>query len=79
VQSRGTLPLAAFRYRLFRNLKKSGKLFQVLSEGSTLDFPTVAAAFCSPLAKILFRIEGVKSVFFGPDFITITKVREKLN
>lgn len=25
----------------------------------------------------LFRIEGVKSVFFGPDFITITKVREQ--
>ena len=22
----------------------------------------------------LFEIEGVKSVFFGPDFITVTKV-----
>lgn len=27
----------------------------------------------SPLAKLLFRIEGVKSVFFGGDFITISK------
>lgn len=27
----------------------------------------------SPLARELFRIEGVKSVFFGPDFITVTK------
>jgi hypothetical protein len=27
----------------------------------------------SPLAKALFRIDGVSSVFFGPDFITVTK------
>ncbi|KAI9352637.1 hypothetical protein BDR26DRAFT_849605 [Obelidium mucronatum] len=27
----------------------------------------------SPLAKRLFRIDGVKEVFLGPDFITITK------
>lgn len=45
---------------------------QVL-EGKTMDFPTGSAAFCSPLAKLLFRIDGVKSVFLGPDFITITK------
>ena len=48
--------------------------FQVLAESSTLDFPTLSSAYCSPLAKLLFRIEGVKSVFFGPDFITVTKV-----
>jgi hypothetical protein len=48
---------------------------QVLAEGSTLDFPSVSSAFSSPLAKVLFRIDGVKAVFFGPDFITITKVR----
>ncbi|XP_031238318.1 NFU1 iron-sulfur cluster scaffold homolog, mitochondrial isoform X4 [Mastomys coucha] len=27
----------------------------------------------------LFRIEGVKSVFFGPDFITVTKENEELD
>jgi len=43
-------------------------------ESGTLDFPTGSSAYCSPLAKLLFRIEGVKGVFFGPDFITITKV-----
>ncbi|XP_037742440.1 NFU1 iron-sulfur cluster scaffold homolog, mitochondrial isoform X2 [Chelonia mydas] len=48
---------------------------QVL-ESRTMDFSTPAAAFCSPLARQLFRIEGVKSVFFGPDFITVTKVSE---
>ncbi|XP_012501881.1 PREDICTED: NFU1 iron-sulfur cluster scaffold homolog, mitochondrial [Propithecus coquereli] len=31
------------------------------------------------LLKQLFRIEGVKSVFFGPDFITVTKENEELD
>ena len=35
---------------------------------------TGSSAYCSPLAKLLFRIDGVKSVFFGPEFITITKL-----
>ncbi|KYO44146.1 NFU1 iron-sulfur cluster scaffold homolog, mitochondrial isoform X2 [Alligator mississippiensis] len=51
---------------------------QVL-ESRTMEFSTPAAAFCSPLARQLFRIEGVKSVFFGPDFITITKESEVLD
>ncbi|NXW89630.1 NFU1 protein, partial [Alopecoenas beccarii] len=51
---------------------------QVL-ESRTMEFSTPAAAFCSPLARQLFRIEGVKSVFFGPDFITITKESEDLD
>jgi len=42
-------------------------------ESGTLDFPTVTSAVNSTLAKMLFRIEGVKSVFFGSDFITVTK------
>ncbi|KAL4664895.1 hypothetical protein H8959_012901 [Pygathrix nigripes] len=48
-------------------------------ETRTMDFPTPAAAFRSPLARQLFRIEGVKSVFFGPDFITVTKENEDLD
>nr|CAG4645680.1 EOG090X0A0R [Lynceus sp. MCZ IZ 141354] len=39
-----------------------------------MDFPNISSAYCSPLAKLLFRIDGVKGVFFGPEFITITKV-----
>ncbi|KAK2509604.1 hypothetical protein MC885_009857 [Smutsia gigantea] len=38
-------------------------------ETRTMDFPTPATAFRSPLA----------SVFFGPDFITVTKVSEELD
>ncbi|KAG7209546.1 hypothetical protein KM043_015626 [Ampulex compressa] len=48
----------------------------VLEPGQTKDFPNGTEAYCSPLAKMLFRIEGVKAVFFGPDFITITKADE---
>lgn len=44
----------------------------VLGKG-TMDFPTQKTALCSPLAKLLFRIDGVRSVFFGGDFITISK------
>lgn len=48
----------------------------VLEKGQTMDFPTQASAMCSPLAKLLFRIEGVRSVFFGGDFVTISKQEE---
>uniref|UniRef100_A0A3B3BTR4 NFU1 iron-sulfur cluster scaffold homolog, mitochondrial n=1 Tax=Oryzias melastigma TaxID=30732 RepID=A0A3B3BTR4_ORYME len=44
----------------------------VLEEG-TMNFAGPREAYCSPLARQLFRIDGVKSVFLGPDFITITK------
>lgn len=46
-------------------------------EGRTMDFPSPASAYCSPLARHLFKVEGVKSVFFGPDFITISKESEE--
>lgn len=52
---------------------------EVLGEGKTKDFPSMRDASSSPLAKMLFRIEGVKSVFFGPDFITVTKVDEDVD
>nr|XP_020445927.1 NFU1 iron-sulfur cluster scaffold homolog, mitochondrial-like [Monopterus albus] len=42
-------------------------------ESGTMNFPGPRDAYCSPLARQLFRIDGVKSVFLGPDFITITK------
>lgn len=50
----------------------------ILGKGQTKDFPSIKDALCSPLAKMLFRIEGVKSVFFGPDFITVTKADEDI-
>ncbi|CAF0974315.1 unnamed protein product [Didymodactylos carnosus] len=50
---------------------------QVLDSG-TKDFPTIQSAYCSPLAKQLFRIEGIKSIFFGNDFITVTKQHDDI-
>ena len=50
---------------------------EVLASG-TVDFPNPKRAVCSPLAKKIFRIDGVKSVFFGVDFITITKIDEDI-
>ncbi|UJR34975.1 hypothetical protein I4U23_027754 [Adineta vaga] len=44
----------------------------------TRDFPTLQSAYISPLAKQLFRIDGVKSVFLGSDFITITKQHDDI-
>ena len=44
----------------------------VMKEG-TVFFKNESECDISPLAKSLFAIEGVASVFFGSDFITITK------
>jgi len=44
----------------------------VLGTG-TADFPNVDAASHSPLAKRIFGVAGVTGVFFGPDFVTVTK------
>ncbi len=48
----------------------------VLEEG-VADFATVDEAEASPLAKALFTIEGVTGVFFGSDFISVTKAADK--
>jgi Fe-S cluster biogenesis protein NfuA len=39
----------------------------------TADFPTLEAGEASPLAKRIFATGGVTGVFFGTDFITVTK------
>jgi Fe-S cluster biogenesis protein NfuA len=43
----------------------------------TLDIESVEAATPSPLAQSLFAIDGVRSVFLGKDFITVTKTETK--
>ena len=46
---------------------------RVVMEKGTMDFASVDTAQPSPLAKRLFAIEGVERVFFGSDFVTVTK------
>lgn len=48
-------------------------------ESGTRDFPNAQSSHASPLAKQLFRIDGVKGVFFGTDFITVTKTDEDID
>ncbi|OWM64045.1 hypothetical protein CDL15_Pgr011499 [Punica granatum] len=44
----------------------------VMEVGSA-DFPNARTAMNSPLAKALFGIDGITRVFYGSDFVTITK------
>ncbi len=51
---------------------------RVVLEQGTADFPGAdSAAGKSPLAERLFSIVGVEGVFFGNDFITVTKAADK--
>ena len=43
----------------------------------TASFPTADDAGKSPLAARLFEIDGVEGVFFGSDFVTVTKAEER--
>ncbi len=45
---------------------------QVLDAG-TADFPSFDVAGKSPLAQRIFAVDGVTGVFFGTDFVTVTK------
>jgi Fe-S cluster biogenesis protein NfuA len=45
---------------------------EVLKAG-TREFPDAASATASPLAQALFAIDGVARVFFGTDFLTVSK------
>ncbi|GAB4855156.1 NifU-like protein 4, mitochondrial [Ancistrocladus abbreviatus] len=47
----------------------------VMEVGSA-DFPNARVAMNSPLAKALFGVDGITRVFFGSDFVTVTKSDE---
>jgi Fe-S cluster biogenesis protein NfuA len=49
---------------------------EVLKAG-THEFPDADAAAASPLAESLFAIDGVTRVFFGTDFLTVSKAAER--
>lgn len=46
---------------------------QAVLDAGTADFPNEDAAQHSPLAARVFKVQGVTGVFFGPDFVTVTK------
>jgi Fe-S cluster biogenesis protein NfuA len=46
---------------------------EVMGEGAVADFSDADAAARSPLAAALFKVPNVSRVFFGADFISVTK------
>ena len=50
---------------------------RVVMDRGTMDFAGVDTATSSPLAKRLFAVEGVERVFFGADFVTVTKAADR--
>ncbi|MEH6833667.1 MULTISPECIES: NifU family protein [Falsihalocynthiibacter] len=46
---------------------------QTVLEVGTADFPSAETANTSPLAQRIFAVGGVTGVFFGSDFVTVTK------
>lgn len=46
---------------------------QKVLESGTKEFQNARAGMASPLAKRLFAVDGVTAVFFGSEFITVTK------
>ena len=50
---------------------------RVVMDKGTMDFASADTAAASPFAKRLFAVEGVERVFFGADFVTVTKADDK--
>lgn len=46
---------------------------QAVLGAGTADFQDVSEAAVSPLAQRIFTVDGVTAVFFGTDFVTVTK------
>jgi Fe-S cluster biogenesis protein NfuA len=46
---------------------------QTVLDAGTADFASTEAAVASPLATRIFAVPGVTGVFFGHDFVTVTK------
>ena len=51
---------------------------EVMGEGSR-EFRDADEAAVSPLAQALFELDGVRRVFFGPDFVTVTKAGPQMD
>ena len=51
---------------------------RVVLDGGTMEFTTREVAKRSPLAERLFAVAGVTSVFYGSDFVTVTKDADRI-
>ena len=67
IQTENTPNPAVLKFLPGRELVKSG----------VREFKTAAEGAASPLAKALFDLDGVTRVFFGSDFLTVTKDEDR--
>ena len=44
-----------------------------VSPSAALEYRTIDEATASPLAEALFELEGVTGVFFGADYVSVTR------
>ncbi len=49
---------------------------QTVLDLGTADFPNMEAGQKSPLARRIFAVGGITGVFFGNDFVTVTKAED---
>lgn len=59
-----------------KNLLGQRRNRHLCAQSGSTEFKSAREAMASPLAKRLFGIDGVSSVFFGGDFVTVTKSDE---
>ncbi|CCE84030.1 Piso0_004632 [Millerozyma farinosa CBS 7064] len=52
---------------------------QILKENETREFLSGREAACSPLALKLFSIDGIKTIMFGSNFITVEKANDEID
>jgi len=44
-----------------------------VAPGTSIEYRTIEEAAASPLAEALFELEGVDGVFFGEDYVSVTR------
>lgn len=49
---------------------------EIMGDKNPINFSDKKSAIISPLASVLFEIDGVNGIFLGHDFITVTKQKE---
>ena len=49
---------------------------KIVMTSGTVDFPDSQSAQRSPLAQEIFKTQGINGVFFGQDFISVTKDKD---
>ena len=45
----------------------------VMKDSSTMDFSHIKYTHISPMARTLFNVDGINRVFYGKDFISVSK------